>query len=425
MSSNSWVGFVSGRFIRRDRTKTVLIIAIAISVATLISVLSIMNGLQFITINNLIQIESYHLIIQESLTAEQRTAIHAALAEESRLDSVVSFAELQTIAHSDSSDLNGVSIRAVDQEQARQDRQFIEALNIVRGAFDLSDNRILIGTSLANALRVNVGDELQIYGHSGQTHRFLIGGLFHSGYATFDNGLVVMAIDRARESINRSIPIHIGIKYRDITEEERLIPTIDRHVTEIVGRQATLVDWQRSNAAIFSALKLEKIFIIFTLGMIFIIVAINIRQSLARKARQYAGELAILKAMGGVPHRVQFIIAYMGLYIGIIGGVFGVLIGLWLALNINNLFIIADAIVNGVIRLTNSALLLLNINALSPISRISSAFFFIDIVEHRLLLRECVIIFLFAVAISFGAAYIASRKSAIARPIQTLHSVNQ
>lgn len=420
MSARGWVGFVSGRFIRNDRTKIMLIVAVAVSVATLICVLSIMNGLQFLTITNLIEIDSYHVTVREPLTTEQQEEIHSVLDDDQRFQSAVSFAELQTVAHSESSDLQGVSIRAVNRNDVQSDRGFIEQLNIVRGTFDISENRVLIGTPLAYALQIGVGDEVRIYGHSGQTHSFEVSGLFYSGYSGFDNGLTIMSVQNARASINDSIPIHMGIKYRDVSDEAVLADVVRERVAQIIGRDPMLLGWRQSNTVLFSALKLEKIFIVFILGMIFIIVAINIRQSLARKVRQYARELAVLQAVGAPAHKVRLIITCMGVYIGIIGGVFGVLMGLWLSLNVNAIFSMADTIVNGAIRILNSIIIITNINAVSPLSYISSAIFFIGAVERRLLLRECIIIFSFAVVTSWGAAYFASKQSTTVQPVRAL-----
>lgn len=422
MSRQRWVGFVSDRFIRRDRTKIMLIVAVAMSVATLICVLSIMNGLQFITINNLIQIESYHLIIQEPLSMAEQTTIRDALKNDEQFESIVAFAELQSIAHSATAEPRGVTIRAVNARDVQQDRRFIEQINVRVGSVDLARNRVIIGVPLARALQVGVGDELQIYGHSGQTENFMVSGLFRSGYPSFDEGLVVMSVARAQQAINATIPVHIGVKYRNPAWAPSAKVKVQEQTAAIIGREPKLVDWQETNRAIFSALKLEKIFITLILGIIFIIVAINIRQSLARKARQYESELAILKAMGGAPEAVQRIITSMGVYIGVSGGVIGVAVGLWLTLNIGGLFRLADVVVSGAIDYINSIIILLGIAPSAQLPYPTGALFFIGSIEHQLLLRECLGIFLFAVLISFIAAYTASQRVVSLHPIQALRS---
>lgn len=420
MSGERWVSFVSRRFTRRDRTKIMLITAVAVSVATLISVLSIMNGLQFITISNLIHIESYHLVIQEALSDNEQEEIREVLTADGRFESVVAFADLQTIAHSDESKFHGITIRAIDQNDAVRDQRFIEQLNVVRGTFDLSANHVLIGLRLARALQVFVGDSFQIFGHNGQIQPFMVSGLFQSGYPPFDSGLVIMNIERARDAVNRAAVVHIGLKYRNERDEPVLIPAVEEQVAGIIGRNPTLVNWQASNGAIFSALKLEKIFIIFILGMIFIIVAINIRQSLARKVWQKSRELAILKAMGGEVGAVQRVVTYMGVYIGLSGGVIGVVVGLWISINVGNIFRIAELTAQTIIRLFNSIIILLPNSSLSPLPYISSIFFFVNAAPQRLLVVECVAIFLFAVIVSSGAAYAASRRTTTVRPIEAL-----
>lgn len=420
MKREHWVGFVSRRFTRRDRTKIMLITAIAISVATLITVLSIMNGLQFVTISNLIHIESYHLVIQEALSIDEQEAIRTTLGADERFDSVVAFADLQTIANTEQSEFHGVNIRAIDQNDAVNDQRFIEQLNVILGTFDLSANRVLIGLSLARALDISIDDSFQIFGHNGQVQPFIVSGIFRSGYPPFDREMIIMSVERARLAVSSTAPVRIGVKYRNERDESTLIPIVRSQVAAIIGHNPTLVTWQASNSAIFSAFKLEKIFIIFILGMIFIIVAINIRQSLARKVRQKSRELAILKAMGGEVGAVQQIITHMGVYIGLIGGVIGTIIGLWMSLNVSNIFRLAELTIQTAIRLLNSIILLLPNTALSPLPYISSIFFFVHAASQRLLITECIAIFLFAVIVSSGAAYAAAKRTTTVRPIEAL-----
>ena len=79
MHNIKWILFVSSRFIKRDRTRLILIAAVSVSVATLVSVLSIMNGLQERTINSLIHIGSYHLIISARTSEAEHQQVLSAL----------------------------------------------------------------------------------------------------------------------------------------------------------------------------------------------------------------------------------------------------------------------------------------------------------------------------------------------------------
>ena len=421
MSNIKWILFVSSRFIKKDRTRMILIAAVSVSVAALISVLSIMNGLQERTINSLIQIGSYHLIVSARMSqAEQREVL--AVLEDVRFKSMTPFVELHTVAHTLKSDFVGVTVRGVD-DAAANDAGLITQLNIIAGNFDLSGRRVVIGHALARNLGVTVGDSFYLYGHSGQNKDFQVGGVFYSQYAEFDSGFMFMQMDNARAHINSASPINIGIKYRDVGQEAHLMAVVYDRIHPVFGERATLVDWRASNIAILSALKLEKIFIAFVLGMIFIIVAINMYQSLTRKAHRYRREIAILKMYGATPHHAQFSIAYMGLYVGIIGGVCGVACGLWLALNVNGIFRIMEVGVNVFVQIANVLIILLNASNATVLPYVSNSLFFLDDIEYRVLLFECVAIFIFAVITSLTAAYLAARKSAIVRPIHVLRGV--
>ena len=330
---------------------------------------------------------------------------------------------MHTIAYTPQSDFTGTTVRGVSGDVANNDPRLITQLNIVAGNFDLSGRRVVIGRTLARNLGVAVGDSLYLYGHSGQNQDFQVSGLFYSRYAEFDSALIFMQMENARTYINSTSPINIGIKYDDISEESKLMAVIYERVHSILGDRATLVNWRTSNIAILSALKLEKIFMAFVLGMIFIIVAINMYQALTRKAHRYRRELAILKISGATPHHAQFSIAYMGLYIGIIGGVCGVVFGLWLALNVNRIFRIAEFLVSLFVQTVNVFIVILNTSTINSIPYISTSLFFLNDIEYRILLFECIAIFIFAVTISLAAAYLAARKSVIVHPIKILRGI--
>jgi len=335
--------------------------------------------------------------------------------------SAAPFATINTIAHAAIGDFFGISIRALDGDTITADRDFVEQLNIIRGRLDLSGDTIVIGAPLAARLGLTIGDSLQIYGHSGNSTSFQISGLFNSRYPRFDTTLALMSIDSARAHINNAFPIHVGIKYHTLSNAREMRAVVRERSAAIIGAPPTLVDWQESNTAIFSALKLEKIFMIFTLGMIFIIVAINIYQALARKVAYYARELAVLKAVGGAPHHIEFSITYIGFYIGIVGGVLGVVGGLWLALNVNLIFTTMEMVVNASIRLLNALIIMGNPTLVNPFPYLSSSLFFVQEVEHSLTITECLAIFLFAVATSLIASSLAAQKSRELLPIAALH----
>jgi lipoprotein-releasing system permease protein len=234
-------------------------------------------------------------------------------------------------------------------------------LAIVQGSFDLSRPRSLIlGSELARRLRVKAGEYISLLNMAGtdfsglqpENLAFQVQGVFKSGYYEYDLGWGFMSLDNAKELMSPADSILLGIKLDDRFDDEAVL----NGAQDIVGRSGNAVSWREYNKAIFGALRVEKIMLLVLIGLIFVVVASNIYQSLRRSVYERTEEIGVLKALGADPFSIRLRFILEGAFIGFAGCFFGQLLGFLVAGHVNEIFAIAETVMNAVIHLINAAL---------------------------------------------------------------------
>lgn len=193
---------------------------------------------------------------------------------------------------------------------------------------------IIIGSELANSLRVGIGQEVRLIsldsgigpgGVMPKAATFLVAGIFRTGMYEFDLKLAYITIPDAQRffemghSLNR-----IELRLDSPENPELLRPTIQA----AAGPTAEVLDWQMLNRSLFSALKLEKIVMFLILACIVLVASFNIVSSLAMLIQQKSKEIAILKSMGATDRGILGTFVMLGLFLGFFGAMSGTVLGL-------------------------------------------------------------------------------------------------
>ncbi|NUN14776.1 MAG: ABC transporter permease [Myxococcales bacterium] len=193
---------------------------------------------------------------------------------------------------------------------------------------------IIIGTELANSLRVGVGHEVRLIsldsgigpgGVMPKAATFLVAGIFRTGMYEFDLKLAYITVPDAQrffemgDSLNR-----IELRLEHPENPEVLRPQIEA----AVGVGTEVLDWQMLNRSLFSALKLEKIVMFLILACIVLVASFNIVSSLAMLIQQKSKEIAILKSMGATDRGILGTFVMLGLFLGFFGAMSGTILGL-------------------------------------------------------------------------------------------------
>jgi lipoprotein-releasing system permease protein len=438
-----WVLFVARRHVRTRRrekgnaTTIFAVLGIAAGAMTLVAVLSVMNGFQLGTIEDILEVDSYHLRIDADGPAADEPSQGAApnhggaqfpeavartVSERPGVSAAVPFLDLEVLATGFFRDLRAIRVRALPGDVGRRDEGFRNAFDMVAGVFNVEANRsVVMGIELARALGVAPGDSVELVSLEGDdlargtTVELVVTGTFRSGYLDFDQGWAFVSLRTARDVLGAARAPTVGVKLEDRYADQRAAAVLE----ERLGAAVDITSWRQYNRSIFGALRLEKNLMTILIGLIFLVVAGNMMQSLRRSVVERAEEIAILKALGAPPRSIQLIFVGEGGIIGLAGGGVGVLLGLLIAHNVNAIFQAAEAVVNGVLwgigRVIGSVT-----NA--DFTLFSPRYFYITEVPVEVIASEVIGIFLFAFLCAAGAALLASTRVSRIRPAEVLRN---
>ncbi len=431
-----WVAFVAGRHFRtrrREKGHTASILSvtgIAVGVMTLVTVLAVMNGFQLATIQDILEINSYHLRLSgltdrqvERLERIERNATANAVGG---IRAVVPFHDVETIARGRFERPRGVLLRATPPDLLDRDPGLRERVTMVQGAFELDrPGTVVIGSELARAMGVRVGDSAWFVNLAGerldwrdpQETELTVVGVFRTGTLEFDQSWGFISKHEASESFGVTESPAWGIKLQDRFADQRVQARLRAVLDLDAGRSES---WRSYNRALFSALRVEKTMLMVLVGLIFIVVGVNIFQSLRRSVIERTEEIATLKALGAPPRSLQAVFVFEGVVIGFLGATIGTAAGLLISHNIDTAFALAERAVLGAQGLLGALLRPLGIGVSGEFSLFSPQHFYIDQVPAEVLFLETFGVFVFALASSVGAALAASRRAARISPAEVL-----
>ena len=332
--------FVAKRYLLKGRKNSfisiislVSIIGIAIGVAALIIALSLLSGFQndirnkilsstaHIMINNVIGdgLEDYEKVIEE--TKEGSDEIESARP-------VVFGTVLIKVS---SRNVSGAILRGVSLEYSK-DELWLKKLK--RGKLPKKRNELLIGTEMASKMGLIEGDScivitpqpvLSPSGIIPRFKKFRISGVFKSGLYEVDSGTVITNLKTAQKLFNLKDKIsYVQVYLKDLFEAEK----VAEKLRGILPVNLSVITWKDLNASLYSALKLEKTVLFFTLTLIIVVASLNIIAGLILLVIQKLKDIGILLSYGATPKIIKRIFFIQGGIIGILGTAIGVIIGL-------------------------------------------------------------------------------------------------
>jgi lipoprotein-releasing system permease protein len=211
----------------------------------------------------------------------------------------------------------------------------VDALRVPEGAADDPDrprDPILLGSSLARQLNVRVGEAVQLMVDQGistplglvpRFRVFEVVGIFELGFHEFDANYGLVSLDVAMNLLNEPTPQVLQLRVDDL---ERA-PEISAELREALGPLYIAEDWTVLNAPLYEALRLERLAIGFTIGLIVMVAALNIVASLVLLVMEKSRDIGILRTMGAPASAIQRIFILQGVTIGAIGTSVGATLG--------------------------------------------------------------------------------------------------
>lgn len=312
---------------------------IALGVAALIVVLSVMNGFQKEVRDRMLSVLS-HIEITSPNGLSDWEPIAETLAKQAHVLGVAPMVSSQGLL-SRAESMRGVVLRGVDPALEGRVSDLPKQL-IVGSISDLKPGQfgVVLGTQLAGTLGIRVGDRVNLLVPEGdltpagmmpRMRALQVVGMVDSGHYEYDSTLAVMHWKDAAALLRMTDPTGLRVKVDDMQKA----PEIAVRLAQVVPQALGVSDWSRSNRNWFAAVQTEKKMMFIILTLIIAVAAFNLVSTLVMTVTDKQADIAILRTMGASAGLVQRIFLVQGLAIGLLGSLLGVGFGLLIALNID------------------------------------------------------------------------------------------
>ncbi len=347
MIYNSFEFFLAFRYIKSKKTEGFIslsswfsFIGIALGVATLIIVMSVMNGFRSELVNRILGINGHLMIYsQNGQLISKYNEISKKISDNNNVLAIIPQIDGQGLARSKHY-ISGVMIKGIRWSDLPAKKLLWDSLNNkARSNFKIN-NEIIIGSRLAKRLNVNVGDKLSLVSASGmntvlgiipQKQTFKIGGLFNVGMYEYDNNFIFIPWSSAQNFLQMgdfASNLEIFLKDYEATQ------SFTKDIKKIFGKNFNVVDWKKQNSTFINALKVEKNVMFLILTLIILVAAFNIISSMIMLVNAKSGDIALLRTMGASKKAIIKIFILIGTSIGFLGTFFGASLGVFLSINI-------------------------------------------------------------------------------------------
>jgi lipoprotein-releasing system permease protein len=327
---NGFISFIS----------SVSILGIALGVAALIIVLSVMNGFQKEVRDRMLSVIAHVELLQnEPQGLADWRVLQAQARRNPEVMAAAPFVLSQAlIAHGD--DMRGVIVRGISPKAealvtplAAQLRDTVLA-RLAPGSWN-----IVLGSELANSLGVREGNRITLVTPSGQVtpagvvprlKQLNVVGVFTAGHYEYDSGLALMHVDDAAKLFRTQGPTGVQLRLSDVHRA----PQVAFDLARSLGDTVRVRDWTQTNRQWYDAVQIEKRMMFIILTLIVAVAAFNLVSTLVMTVTDKQADIAILRTLGASPRSIMGIFMVQGAAAGVMGTVAGVGLGLLVAYNI-------------------------------------------------------------------------------------------
>jgi len=317
---------------------------IMLGVATLIIVMSVMNGFRAELLGRILGVNG-HLAVYAP--GGHGIGNYEALATEIRKLAGVTYAtpevEAQVMATARGNNL-GALVHGVAPESLRSRAIFADNIRFGDLANFEGDNAVVIGERMAQKLGLTVGDQLTLISPKGQAtvfgsvprvRSYTIAAIFKVGMSEYDSSYVFIPLAAAQTFFamdsNRVSQISIGLANADLTA------SVAAKIRPMIGPTMSIYDWRQANSSFFTAVEVERNVMFLILTLIILVAAFNIISGLIMLVKDKGRDIAIMRTMGASRGAVLRIFLMAGASIGVVGTSAGVALGLVFCANIESI----------------------------------------------------------------------------------------
>ncbi|MDM4767207.1 lipoprotein-releasing ABC transporter permease subunit [Pelomonas sp. SE-A7] len=339
---NRFISFISG----------VSMLGIALGVAALIIVLSVMNGFQKEVRDRMLSVIAHVELIDARGGGMQDWQPLAAKARENKaVVGAAPFVAAQALV-ARGEDMRGAMVRGIDP--AFEPTVTPLAAELKDGALARLQPGawgIVLGSELARSLGVYEGDKITLAAPNGQVtpagvvprfKTFTVVGTFHSGHYEYDSNLTLVHMEDAARLFRVEGATGVQLKLADVHSAR----SVARELMLSLGPEVIVRDWTRTNANWFDAVQIEKRLMGIILTLIVAVAAFNLVSTLVMMVTDKQADIAILRTLGASPRSVMAIFMVQGAASGVIGTLAGLVLGLGVAFNVGVLVSVIERLLN-------------------------------------------------------------------------------
>jgi lipoprotein-releasing system permease protein len=318
-------------------------LGIALGVAALIIVLSVMNGFQKEIRARILGITPHLQVTSESGQVTDWHPILNIVSAHSDVQAASPYVTGQGMLSQDEN-VQGIMVRGILPEGEEKLTGLGEKMKAGKlTGLHAGEFGIVLGSDLAHSLGVSVGGTVLLITPQGQItpagmiprlKQFHVVGIFEIGMSPYDNALALIHLNDAQKLYRMGDAVSgISARLKDLDRARRV-------AMELEGQLPTnlfATDWTRQNANYFRAVQMEKKMMFIILSLIVAVAAFNIVSTLVMAVTDKQADIAILRTLGASPASIMKIFMVQGVLIGLVGALIGVISGIIIALNIGTI----------------------------------------------------------------------------------------
>jgi lipoprotein-releasing system permease protein len=328
---NGFISFISA----------VSVLGIALGVAALIIVLSVMNGFQKEVRDRMLSVIAHvELLDRYGSGLSDWQAVAKRARENPGVLAAAPFVSTQALLGRGET-MRGAMVRGISPAEEGLVTQLPSQMSpgalqqLQPGAW-----QIVLGSGLAQSLQVGVGDKVTIAAPGGQVtpagvlprlKQFTVAGTFHAGHYEYDNGLALIHLDDAQRLFRQQGPSGVQLRLNDLHQASR----VSDELRLTLGLDIAVSDWTRANPVWFAAVQVEKRMMFIILTLIVAVAAFNLVSTLVMTVTEKRADIAILRTLGASPRSIMGIFMVQGAASGVLGTFGGLGLGLLVACNID------------------------------------------------------------------------------------------
>lgn len=382
------------------------LVGITLGVATLIVVMSVMNGFRHELMAKILEFNSHLTITDQETYFQDYQTVMPKLSQISGVKTIVPLIEGQGLLSAQGKSF-GVMARAMPYEHLIS-RPILTKKNLIGtfASFNTNENIIAIGARLAEKIQLRLGDLVTLtipeghvtpLGRMPRTQTFKLGAIYESGVFEYDSRVVFLPFQTAQDFFQKGDKISYLEFF--LHNPYGTDPVIDA-AQLILKRPSQYLTWVEANASFFEVIKIEGNVMFIILSLIILIAVFNIISSLIILVKDKTQDIAVLKTLGARPVHIMRIFAGVGTSLGVMGTTAGVLLGIVVSLNL-------ESIRQGLQWLTNTTLF-------------NQEFYFLSQLPVRMEPTQIVGIVTMSLGFSFLATLYPAWKASKLNPVEAL-----